>query len=769
MRDTAVKHFLLMWTMSLYLPVVPVLCAQETGEILGEVYRQGSRDRISSAQVRLRETDQETLTNSAGKFRFENLPPGEYTLSISAQGYRSADHTTVTVKPGKATEVKLYLEPIPFLLPEVPVTAERFPATVSQESLQSIEIKRMPGTAGDALRALPSLPGISVANDFDGSLYIRGGAPEDNVFYFDRLPIGYPYHFFGLVSTVSSEVIERMDVYAGGFGAEFGADAQAVIDIHSRRGNQERFAGKFNINMLYSEGMVEGPIGKRGTWYVAGRRSYLDLLVPLFIDLDEEVEVGPNMALPRFWDYQARFSYDLSEKHQLTLNAFATSDFFNIEAAFEEEAEIEYFSYKNGFNAQGIHLRSHLTDRLTSNLTLSRSYNLFRIAHGASSEAYFFFEIAQPTYQLREDLTYKLNSRYQLESGVLFSNAVGSVSSFLSDPDRFDEDFSFFAGVELDADELKKLDVARRFTHLESYLQARYTPVPFLSAALGVRSTYLNFTDELSVKPRASLQFQVSDGSEIRLLYGQYNQRPQLRHILPDIGNPNVKSSVAKHYVLEVERAISSSTYLKLAGYYKDHDKIIMTDDVSKYLNQGEGFARGAEVLLRHRQGGRFFGFLSYAYSRSRRREQPEAPLHLYSFDQTHVATLVGSYNLTPTWEIGAKWRYSTGNPYTPTIGFEHREERKTDARFGEVIAISEVPVLGEVNSLRVPPFHRLDIRIKKSFIFDRWQMGVFLELFNVYNRKNVLEFYFESNDLNQKEAFHQLPFIPYLGVMMAF
>ena len=767
---------MLILTISLYLSVIPVSFAGETGEVFGTVYRQGSRDHITSAQVRLREVNQETVTNLAGKFRFENLRPGEYTFSISAEGYRLADQTTATVKPGEVTEVEIYLERI-LLLQEVPVTAERFPATVSQESLQSLEIKRMPGTAGDALRALPSLPGVIVANDFDGSLYIRGGAPEDNVFYFDRLPIGYPYHFFGIVSTISTEVIKRIDVYAGGFGAEFGSDAQAVIDIHSRHGNQERVAGKFNINMLYSEGMVEGPIGARGAWYVAGRRSYLDLLLPLLINLDADEELGPNTAFPRFWDYQAQFSYDLGEKHQLTFNAFAMSDFFNIEAEFEEGAELEYYSYKNGFNAQGIHLRSHLTDRLTSNLTLSRTYNLSRVAHGADDATYFFFQDDQPTYQLREDLIYKLNSRYQLESGVLFSSGVGSVSSLLSDPDRFDEDFSFFAGVELDEDELEKLDLSRRFTHLESYLQARYTPVPFVSAAFGVRPTYLNSTDELSVGPRASLQFQVSDRSEIRLLYGQYNQGPQPRYILPDIGNPNVKSSTATHYVLEVERKISPSIHLKFAGYYKDLDKIIMTDDVSKYLNQGEGFARGAEVLLRHRQGKRFFGFLSYAYSRSRRREHPDAPMHLYSFDQTHVATLVGSYNLSPTWEIGVKWRYSTGNPYTPTIGFERREVPKTDAIYGEVIVVSNVPILGEVNSLRVPPFHRLDIRIKKSFIFNCWQMGVFLELFNVYNRKNVLEFSYRreytresnSNASIEKEAFHQLPFFPYLGVAMTF
>ena len=787
LKETIVAHLLVICTMSLFWSVVTYGFTLDTGEIIGTVNRGGSGARINSAQVRLREMNRETKTDSVGEFRFENLPPGVYTLDVSTEEYGVKDGMTVTVTPGQVTEVELYLEPLPFMFPEVPVTAERLPATVSRKNLEVREIKRMPGAVGDALRALPSLPGIGVANDLDGSLHIRGGGPDDNIFYFDRLPIAYPYHFMGIVSTVSTEVIDGIDVYAGGFGAEFGADAQAVIDIHSRRGNRERLAGKFNINMLYSEGMVEGPIGERGAWYVAARRSYIDLLAPLFIDFDgwkpgedEQVKFGENLALPQFWDYQARFSYDLNTQHQLVVNAFATSEFFNIEGMFEKSAEMEHYSHKVGFHAQGVHLRSRFTNRLTSYLTFSRSYDLARVAHGTTDESFFLFENTEPTYQLREDLTYRFNPGYQLETGVLLSTSYGRVSSFLSDPDEFDDDFLTQVRVDLDEDKLDELKMEKRLTNVDSYLQVRYNPTSFASAALGVRQSYSSFTEELSVGPRASLQFQVSDGLGIRLLYGRYSQDPRLLQILPEIGNPDLKSSNSSHYVLEVEREITSSTHLKLAGYYKNHHQIITRDNISNYLNQGEGFARGAEVLLRHREGDRLIGFLSYAYSRSLRRDQPESRLQFYDFDQTHVATLAGSYNLTPALEIGAKWRYSTGNPYTPTIGFTRREEKIQDPKYGEGTAISAIPVLGEVNSLRVPPYHRLDIRVKKTFIFNRWQMGVFLELMNVYNRKNIFDFshpsiipsssegYVGESEI-EKEANHQLPFIPYLGITMDF
>ena len=191
--------------------------------ILGTILHQGTMRPIPGAEVRLADYEERVAsTDARGTFQFNNLTAGEYKILISAAGFYASEAPVVTVEPGKVAHVEVRLEKVEFLFDEVIVTTEQFPATVSRQSMKALEIKRIPGTAGDALRALPVLPSITVANDFNGALYIRGGAPEDNVFYVDRSPIGYPYHFGGLVSTISSEVIERIDVYAGGFGAEFG-------------------------------------------------------------------------------------------------------------------------------------------------------------------------------------------------------------------------------------------------------------------------------------------------------------------------------------------------------------------------------------------------------------------------------------------------------------------------------------------------------------------------------------------------------------------
>ena len=115
----------------------------------------------------------------------------------------------------------------------------------------------------------------------------------------------------------------------------------------------------------------------------------------------------------------------------------------------------------------------------------------------------------------------------------------------------------------------------------------------------------------------------------------------------------------------------------------------------------------------------------------------------------------------TPTWEIGAKWQYRTGNPYTPVLGANLR----ADPRNGEPIYI---PIYGATNSARFPPYHRLDVKLSKAFRFESWEMRLFLELLNIYNRKNLLDFNY-TEDYSDKDEIYQFPILPYLGVTTEF
>ena len=720
-----------------------------TGEIYGTVYQKDLEERVASAQIRILETNQRTTTDPNGEFRFRDLPAGKYTLTASASDYRLLTDIAVTVEPGETTQLKIYLERVTVLLDEVEVTGERAATVVGRQSLGASEIQRVPGAVGDALRALQALPSIGVANDFSGALYIRGGSDEDNLYYFDRVPIGYPYHFGGIVSSLSSEVIERIDVYAGGYGAEFGVDSQAVIDIYSRNKNTDGFRAKFNLNVLYSEGLLEGKIGDQGFWYVAGRRSYIDLFLGSL-----SFDSGAITAFPRFWDYQVKGGYKLSEKHQLSLNLFASGDSFALKLDGEDvDQDIRgNISFGSGFAGAGIHLRSLFTDRLTSFLSLTRSDFQFDVSVGRELS----LTIDAPDYLLREDLTYTLTPKHQLESGVILGIEPGrAVGRFIRPPDEGEVDYDprFLERLTFDESVLGQ--------RLEAYLQDRYRVLPFLSVVLGLRVDYFSLISEPSIQPRGSLLLDIMEGSQLQFSYGNYYQVPGPPRLTQSVGNPDLNTSQASHYVLEFTRQVSEGTVFKFAGYYKDLANLVTNDDDMIYLNQGAGFAQGTEVFLRHRAGDRFLGWGSYTYGLSKRRDRPGEPYRYYSFDQTHVGTLAATYRLAPTWEVGLKWQYRTGNPYTPVLD----AIQQTDPRNGELIYI---PIYAETNSGRLPSYHRLDMKLSKAFRFNSWEMNLFLELLNAYNRKNLLDFSY-NDDYTEKDEIYQFPIIPYLGITTEF
>ena len=729
--------------------LVPAIAFSQTGTIEGTVYNKNTKEPLAGAEVQIIQTDERQKTDENGKFIFSDIPEGAYTLVTTVPETELIQRTAVIVASAETKETEIYVETEQYQLESVTVTDKRGPKTISKKSIQAQEITRLPGTAGDALRALPAIPGIGVANDFSGALYIRGGSDEDNLYYFDRVPVGYPYHFGGIVSSLSSEIIDEIAVYAGGYGAEYGVDSQAVIDISSKDNSPVDLGGKFNINALYSEGLFQGKIGENGFWYAAGRRSYIDLFIGSL-----SFDVGAITAFPRFWDYQIKAGYDLSEKHQLFFNLFASGDRFAL-TLDGEDIDQDFrgnTSFESGFEGAGIHLRSFLTERLTSFLSLTRSDFLFDVNFGPQIS----LNINAPSYTLREDITYELNPRHRLETGLILGLEPGQVTgTFTRIPDEGEVDY------DIRFEEKVTLDEYVRGQRIEGYLQDRYTLLPSLSAVFGLRFDYFNRTDELSIQPRGSLLLELPNTSEIQFAYGVYNQTPIPALLSPTIGNPTLKSSRASHYILELKRQLSKDTEIKMAAYYKDLADLVTVDEEASYLNQGVGYAQGTEVFLRHQSDDRFLGWISYAYAQSKRRDRVGEPYRLYSFDQTHVATFAASYNLTPTWEFGAKWQYRSGNPYTPCVD----ATVQFDPRNGEPIYI---PIYAETNSDRLPAYHRLDIRVSKTFQFSAWNLGIFLELLNTYNRQNLLDFNY-SDDCQTRDDINQLPILPYLGITAEF
>ena len=725
--------------------------ASESGNISGSINEKESGNPVSGAKLIIIEKRTVTHTDTSGSYGFGSLPPGKYTISVAAEGYISAVKQT-TVEDGGAAMLDFSLEPDVFELDEILVRSRRVAPIQSKIMITNPEIRRIPGTGGDALWAIQTLPGISTNGDFSGQLYVRGGGPEDNSFYFDRVMLFYPYHFGGFSSTLNSEIIRQVDVYAGGFDAEYG-DAQAIIDISSRSGKRETLSSTIDINMLMAEGLVEGKIGVKGAWYLAGRRSYIDLFPVAGLS---SVNTDSIIALPRFWDYQTKLTYLLGESHNLIITAFGADDFMKLRLGAEDvtnDPELAgIFHWRGGFHSQGATIISEFSPCLTSYLTLSHNYILQDIGLGED----YFLRSKPHIYSLRTDTIFAMTDRYSLEMGFGMGFSDSSMKAhFIRSPGEEEETINITDAEKVKVDTEDK----NGFGHL--YTQLRYTIVEPLSLTIGGRGDYYGEIDEFVTSPRASLSLRLPNNSDLNLSYGKYMQPPDEQKSSPDWGNPGVSNIESSHFALELERQFPNDTLGRFAVYYKQLDNLITSDPEQVYLNQGEGLARGMELFLRRRDVGHFFGWLSYSYSRSERKSNPDEPWRLYSYDQTHVVTTVANYKLTPTWEIGAKWRYTTGQPYTPVLGAERLIDPFTST-------LRWIPIYGERNSERLRPYHRLDLRISKAFIFAGANATAYFEIMNAYNHKNLMSMDYNS-DYSERKEVYSLPIVPYFGITANF
>ena len=705
-----------------------------------------------------------------------------------------------------------------------------------QRTLPGDLLRRAPGSAGDPIRGIARLPSVGTVNDFFGALSVRGGAPGDNLYYFDRLPLGYPYHLLGIVSVMSSETIGKVDVHPGGFGAEFGADSQAVIDIHSRPQKLESFGwldGMLKPSFIYSEGSLSGALSFRerptadvpketdkkpsifhvaknillndaqvfgkdadktskkpastdqeflenrvlpgqGYWYAFGRHSHLEPFFELasrLVNLEDLVR-----QVPRFWSYQLKGVYKLNKTHGLVLNAVTAYDASELQLGADEVHDSDLqgpLSSENPFDVQGIHFYSRLLPRFRSILSFTRSFTENEIAFGEE----YYYRTAASVYALRNDFTYTTSSENTdeaVEFGYLLSSTPSTVTSHGAyRPEEGDPDREFRI-----RHKLEKVNVTetRNLHRLEGYLQARQNLFSSnVWGTFGMRASYFNLTDNLSLQPRAQLGFSLPRGAFLYFNYGRYAQNPRVdQFVLGVTPNASLEQSLATHYVLELRQTLPIGAQVNIAGYYKTlQDLIIYDKDEKQYQNGQEGFVRGFEVSFEQKISDTFDGWIAYAYTVSKRRDFTDKFHRFYTYNSPHVLTIATSYSapqeillsvpLINTFDISAKWQYQSGVLYAPLVGRTPFTSFRTKEKKWR-------PLYGEWK--RTPPYHRLDLSLRFSLLGDLedegWELGLALEIWNVYNRNNILEVRYSRN-FTKEEPISQLPIIPFLAITLEF
>ena len=197
-------------------------------------------------------------------------------------------------------------------------------------------------------------------------------------------------------------------------------------------------------------------------------------------------------------------------------------------------------------------------------------------------------------------------------------------------------------------------------------------------------------------------------------------------------------------------------------------------DEVSNYLNQGAAYVGGLEAFLRHRIPDKFFGWISYAYTHAERRENPDVAYQTHLFDNTHIVSIVANYNFSPNFEIGAKWQYLSGTSETPISSIVPIQDPVTRG-LNPLLASADEELHAELT-----PYHKLDFRISRKWNIRGMKIGGFLDILNLYNRKNTIKFFFRDATFEiqgeeieiedwESEEISQLPRIIYVGLTLEF
>ena len=699
-----------------------------------------------------------TETDELGAFSLRGVPDGTWTLRAADPSLGSVTQE-ISLVAGQALDVRLWMRTVQT---EDALYAyyDKDKNEVTQRTISMETVKRIPGTFGDPIRVVQSLPGAARAPFGTGLLIIRGSNPEDSGVYVDGIRIPYIYHLGGFESAINPDLVSAVDYLPGGFGVQYGRGMGGVVDVTTVQKWPDRNKVTWNTDALDTGAMIMGRFGKKKQHAVglAGRRSYIDALLPPILDL-----TGNNgfTIAPRWYDYQAKYEL-LGHRDTFSVLLFGFEDVLEAqspEGTAQGTDQDTQGSFGTTYSTHRLLIKwEHpFNEQLSLRFVPSFGRDYASLIVGDS------WRLIQSQWlgEVRAELPWTPNPHIRIVPGIDF---VGGVSPFEV---QLPYDPSGFA----DTDPLAEREP---FTLKDT--QTGWGPDPYLFATIrplkdtdrwvitpGIRGTVVWIPGELSafnLDPRLSTKFSIRDDMRIKGSVGLYHQPPQpFQMYRSDNAMVNLNNEQCLSAALGWEQDIGQAIHGDIEGFYKQFSNLIVGNpnfrslDDAFFVNDGAGRSYGVEVMLRHDPIGKFFGWVSYTLSKSERRDAPTEDWYNFDYDQTHNLVGVAGYKLPWQLEVSARFQYTTGSPTTPySLGIYDVDQ---DSYSG----YSTAPY----NSERLPPYWALSARIDKVFTFKAWTLDVFLDLINPVHGTNP-EFEIYNYDYTEKAYISSLPFIPSPG-----
>jgi hypothetical protein len=753
------KQILLsLFLLSLSLPIL-----SQTGQLSGKISNSANGTLISPAKVNILELQLLKAVDLDGRYSFENLAPGIYTVKVTAPGFEDKVQSEVLITNARPTELNIELDEKVQTSKDIKVSAAPFQRKAespnSLKTLSATEIERLPGANRDVSKVIAALPGVAARATFRNDIIIRGGSPGENKFYLDGIEVPNINHFAtqgssgGPVGLLNVNFIREVEFYSGAFPANRANGLSSVLSFKQKDGNKDALITNFALGSSDAALTFDGPMGKKGDFIFSVRRSYLQFL---FAALKLPI-------LPTYNDYQFKFNFQLTPKDKLSIIGLGALDQFGlneeVNSGLTDTNQIKYnnfilgnlpmqgqWNYTMGAVWQHSSKSSIQTLVVSRNMLNNRAYRYKdRIEEPQNLlQDYSSFEAEN---KLRFEHTYSKNGwRWNIGVGYEFAKYFN---------DTYQKITIFGQPAVIDFQSELNLHKYAAFSQLsKAFFNER------LRLSLGLRADGTSYSAQMSnplkqLSPMFSASYRLTENLAINTNVARYHQLPA--YTILGYRNPvgtlvnqqnGVRYIQADHFVLGTEYLLKWNARVTLEGFYKKYNyyPFSLKDSIS-LANIGSDFgvvgneavsststgrSYGAEFLYQQKLYKGFYAVLAYTWVRSEFLDKNNTYVPT-SWDSRHIVSFTGGKRFKNGWEFGMRWLYSGGAPYTPY-----------DIATSSLTTNWDVNGVGlldytQLNSARESSFHQLNIRVDKKLYLKQLNMNFYLDIQNLYGYKATL------------------------------
>ncbi len=734
---------------------VPFQASAQLGEVRGRLFDHKNNQGIPFANIVIDgKPSQGTTTDSVGNYVLRKVDPGYIRLVVSVLGYEKKTTEDFLVTKSHPVFFDIALDETSVNLKTVEVrpslTEKKEDSPLSVQSLSIQEIEKSPGANRDISKVIQSLPGVSQTVSYRNDIVVRGGGPSENRFYLDGVEIPNLNHFAtqgtsgGSVGIINVDFIRQVDLYTSAFQARRGNTMSSVLEMTQIEGNKDKFGGRFTIGSSDIGITLNGPIGSKSTLMLSVRRSYLQLLFSLL----------KLPFLPTYNDYQVKYKWNITAKDQLSLISIGSLDNSKLNTGIKNPNETQKYilgylpEYSQWSYTVGLVYR-HFRQKGNDTWVLSR--NMLN-----NEEIKYSGNIEIPDSLLLKVKSQEIENKFRYEGVtdlVKWKITYGGGLEYAKYNNHTYQKLFLRDSVRI-LDYNSTLDLWK-YSAFGQVSRDFFNEK--LQLSLGLRfdgNTYSNLMSNplTQFSPRFAASWQFSRGWFLNFNTGRYYQLPAyttlgFRDNQGSLVNDSlgIKYISSDHIVLGMEYQYRPNAKVSLEGFYKyyKHYPLSLYDSVSLASKGGnfgiagdepviptsKGRAYGIEVLFRDIN---LFGFnviLSYTFVRSEFTNYNGIYIPS-AWDNRNLLNLTISRKFKYNWQIGIKYRYAGGAPYTPW-----------DYNKSSLVSAWNVQGRGyldydQYNTLRLNDFNQLDLRVDKAFYFKKWSLMFYIDIQNALNLK---------------------------------